>query len=214
MQERPRRRHDPDFVVDAMNLKPIQRLDGGARLTLRRAEAGEIMMADQARCRLRHGIGIQRNWHVPYLAHIERRGRSSVQNSVEVTPSDRRKPRVKIVIDQFDVEDGYRPRSDEEIRRAAYFMCRVGSRQIDMRYLSGRMNPRIRPPGALDKHIHAGKIGEGFFQDRLHRRAIRLALPTDKTGAVILDGQFVSGHDRIVPAGIVAPRRKALRSIA
>src|SRR5439155_26719884 len=66
--------------------------------------------------------------------------------------------------------------------------------------------------GAEHRQALAAKPLDRGFQRPLDRQAVRLALPADKTGAVIFDRQLVAGHGNWVPAGIGKPRNNAAAS--
>src|SRR5690606_41955463 len=88
--------------------------------------------------------------------------------------------------------------------------------EIDMGDLPQCMNARIGAPGGLGAHLLAGKGENGLLQNLLDRVAVGLALPADKSGSVILDGELVAGHGypSTVPVKSPAPRRKAVASMA
>src|SRR5215472_15505802 len=95
------------------------------------------------------------------------------------------------------------------VDRAAQYFRRYRSRQIEMRGLAERMHTGVGAPGTVQRDLLTAEPGDRRFERLLHRQAIRLALPADETGAVILDRQLVAGHGSTVPAAIGKPRRKA-----
>ena len=74
--------------------------------------------------------------------------------------------------------------------------------EIEMRNLGQSMDPGVGAPSAVDGHYLAAEIRHCGFESLLYRQSLGLALPTDQTGAVILDRQLVTGHGSRVPMAI------------
>ena len=76
---------------------------------------------------------------------------------------------------------------------------------VQMRHLAGGMDAGICPAGALYQNVAAGQFGRRLFQHLLDRQAGDLALPADKGGAVIFDGdEDAAGHSP--PSGVAVIR--------
>src|ERR1700744_2139442 len=78
--------------------------------------------------------------------------------------------------------------------------------QVEMRPVAQSMPPGIGPARAGDRHALVGHFLNGIFQRPLRRGAIILALPADKRGAVIFDGQAIARHqEKQMPGGKAKP---------
>src|SRR5215467_4548783 len=81
--------------------------------------------------------------------------------------------------------------------------------QVDVRCLAQGMYARIGPPRAVDRSSFSTKPGDRGFEGLLHRERVRLPLPADQPGAVVLDRQLVAGHGSTVPGVSRKPRRNS-----
>src|SRR3970282_1575777 len=60
----------------------------------------------------------------------------------------------------------------------------------EIRYLSQRVNPRVRPTGAVHPDLDCEKFFQGLLQNLLNGRAVGLDLPAVIVGPVVLDSEL------------------------
>ena len=97
VQERARRRDDPDFGTVAEDVELVERLFRRFRLALRIAERGEVVLAHEALRGRMHGIAVEPTRHAPDAPDIEREVRAGIGNAIEVVAPDGGKARLEIV---------------------------------------------------------------------------------------------------------------------
>ncbi len=68
--------------------------------------------------------------------------------------------------------------------------------RLEMRHLSPRMDAGIRTPGTYHGRARVQDHFQSIFQRFLHRRTIRLDLPSIQIGPVVFDQHPVGGHNR------------------
>ncbi len=173
----------------------IERFYRAVRLTDRGAERGEIMPPDQEiRPRL-HRARIKRVFDVPGQPAIMGERGAARNQPKQVAPFDRRKPRVKIVLDPGAIDDRHPRRLQVVIQRLRQAKRVPVLFHIAMGHLRQPMHARIGAPGRCDRVVAPLEPGQGSLDRPLNRGLILLALPSGISGAVIFHFQRVSGHE-------------------
>ena len=194
-------RFDDDLVGMPFNGEFGQRLHRRVGLAYGRAETGEIVAAYQRLPSLVHSAPIELNRDMPDVAPFDRRRRTPVEDAIPVVPADSREAGVEVLTDCRRLKDCYRIGLQVKVERIAH-RCGVGfTGKIKMGDLAESMDAAVGSPSAMDGHRLLRESVDGLFQRLLDRPAIVLALPTDKTAAVILDVQPPARHDKTVPRG-------------
>ena len=88
-----------------VTVEQVERLDRRRRLAGGRAEAVEVVVADQHRGGVGHGVGVERHRHVPDAAAVERRRRAAIQDQVAIAPPRRREAGVEVGRHDLGLDD-------------------------------------------------------------------------------------------------------------
>ena len=97
MQEAARAGFDHHLVTMPGYIQSVERLDRIARLTMDRAERGEVVPPDQPLRRAVHGAGIKRLMHKPGAVGIQRQRCAAVGDAIAIGPPDAREAGVPVV---------------------------------------------------------------------------------------------------------------------
>ena len=89
-------RLDGDLLAMAHHIKAVDAADGRVRLTLRRSEGGEVMLAEIGLRRLVHGLVVQPVGYMPDASRLQRRRRPAVEDPEAVMPALRRNARIEV----------------------------------------------------------------------------------------------------------------------
>ena len=87
-----------------------------------------------------------------------------------------------------------RCRSKMKVDRVADGRRSRRTSEVHMRYLSCRVNPRVRPACALHRCSFAAEAEDRVLDRLLHRRTILLPLPSDERSTVVFDNQAPARH--------------------
>src|SRR3989338_1047443 len=139
--------------------------------------------------RLLHGSEIERVVDVPGKTLMKGGGDRVVPYTVPIEPALGVPARVERVGNRFDLPD-------HDVVRSEGIEPFVKPPEIDrlrgdeIRYLSQRVNPRVRPTGAVHPDLDAEKFFQGLLQNRLNGLAVGLDLPAVIVGPVVLDSEL------------------------
>ena len=145
-----------------------------------------------------HGLDIQRMIDLPNLPPVMRCRRASHQDTEQVLPFDRRKPRVPIVSHARGVHDRHRLRFEVIVQRLGQAERVPFLDHVAMGDLAQRMNPSIGAPCGSNRMRTRLDTGQGLFDCPLHGRLILLPLPSGKRFPLVFNFQRVSGHVPLV----------------
>ena len=79
---------DVHFLADTPDIKTVESLHRAVRLTLDRAEGGEIVPPDQISSALSHRLDVQWHRNMPHASAIEGRRCSPIQYAVQILAPD------------------------------------------------------------------------------------------------------------------------------
>ena len=126
---------------------------------------------------------------MPGSIDLERVQKRGVPDPVAINFAARRKPSMKIRRGQLTAQHPHLTgqmgieRGEPHISREFSFW------NINVSYLSHGMNSGIRATGTVNLRSGSQNLAKSCDQMVLHRIAIRLALPTRKSSAVVGDGE-------------------------
>ena len=160
------------------------------------AKRGEIMRADKALGGLVHGHFVKRFLHPPRAVRLKRSGWPAVDDAVKIVPARRRKPRVEILPDEFDIDDtdGFPCDDEMGVQRFAHLGTGPVFRQINMRDLCGRMHTGVRAASGTKRNRFATEFEDRLFDGSLNGVGVLLPLPAGIRRAVIFNGELVTRH--------------------
>ena len=173
----------------------IQRFQRAVRLTIGRAERGEIVQADHGGGGLLHRGQVQRACDLPDPAPVMGGGRAARQQAEQVATFAGRKPGVKIVRDQGRLQHRHGQGAQVPVQGLRQTVGIPVAVKVAMRDLTGGMHTGIGTACGGDG------MGAGLQagQRRLDRRLDRglpgsLTLPALERAAVIVDFQGEARH--------------------
>jgi hypothetical protein len=150
---------------------------------------GEVVSAEQRPPAAAHRLDVQPACHVPDIALIERRHERRLHDSIFVGLGNGVEPGVEVrsgVLDGHHPHVGRKDRIEGALQRGATVL----RARADARDLPQRVHTCICPPGAVNVERFTLEGKERLFEQPLYRDALRLTLPADIVGAVVLDGQL------------------------
>ena len=150
--------------------------------------------ADERPGRRAHRLDVERLRHVPDVARQEHRHQRRVHDPVLVGLGARAESGVKGLVHRFDRQH---PHVDRQHRVQRPGQRRLGdvAGQRHARDLSERVHAGVGAPGAVHGHRSALDRRQRVLEHPLDRDAVRLALPADVVGAVVLEGELQrAGH--------------------
>ncbi len=154
------------------------------------------MMPDQMGRPCTHRRQIQIARHLPDQPRVMGRRRAPHQQAEEIAPFQRREPRVPVIGHGRGGDNRHRLRLEVVVQRLGQAERVPVARHVAMRNLRQRMHARIGAPGGGDA-VRAGFQPVQRILDRaLHRRLIRLRLPSGKGRAVIFDPEGIAWHGK------------------
>jgi hypothetical protein len=181
---------------------------------MRRAECREIMAPDKHLRRLVHDIRMERDRDSPGPSGLECERRAPVGDPVDVAPPDAAETGVEVWCGLFGAQDGDRLRPELGVQSVGKPVRRDRAFDIDMRGHAERMHAGIGPPGRVQNDRFARDRQRCLLDRLLHRRPMRLALPSHERPPVIFDQKPEASHASRVPAGIAKPRSSSAGLIA
>src|SRR5690606_7036368 len=124
------------------------------------------------------------------------RGRTTVQDRIEVMAGLRRKACIEIIRNARGGQDRHPITGHLQMRVecALNLFDGVVAGQIEMRDLCRSMHPCVGAASAPDRHAFTAESEDRLLYRTLDRRQIRLALPAGIALAVIFDVDTVAGH--------------------
>ena len=182
--------HDP---LDAQLIQGFLR---ALRLTDRRAEGGEIMVAEQVVGRLLHGVDIQIIVDLPDLARVMGGGCAADQDAKQILPLDGGKPCVPLRVDLGAVHNRHGRGLQVKIQRLRQAKGSPGFLQITMGHLSQPMHAGICAACRGNGMGTGFQPGERIFDRALHRGLIFLPLPSGKGLSVVFNFESKTRHER------------------
>jgi hypothetical protein len=196
MQERARGEGQVNLFADAGDGGVIQRLHRRLGLTLEVAEGGEVVMADQHLGGGVHGLDIQRLFHMPDQAAVQRRRGRAVEDAIEVAALGRRKPRVPVALGDLGLQhrDGLGP---TRWAFSAFSTVRAGQSfsEVGVDDLAGGVDAGVGAAGRLQPDPLTGEVEDRRLDRLLHRgQAGALRLIAVIGAAVIFERQAIARH--------------------
>lgn len=169
------------------------------------------MLADEMLSRLIHRRYVERTRDAPRAPHLQCEIRATIEDSIEIVPSDSRGTGVEIIRDLLGGENRDRMWTQMGIQGIANRVGIPNLAQVDVGDLGTRMNSGIGTARAL----HEGRLArEGLYCCReytLHSHLIGLNLPAGEGRAVVFNDEFIAWHRQSnrAPGLIWAPRRNS-----